>query len=1253
MSSPIQWKDGTVLFGNTTGLVQYADDEWFIFEQFTIEYLYQLKPSEVHSNKIWAGSRGDIGYFIQKKDGSFTYTSLFDLIPQNYSVSSYINSIEETKDWVYFFSNEHAYRYSKSDSLIYVLQEITYDINKIGKPVNLVKFQNKELFFLANGDVIELVDGEWISTNIVEFYNGNPLLIHPIASLLQQDEKNPEVSISETGLAKMSTSLERKFSENSVIDIALFKNGDLAIALEKEVYVISSDGKLLYILNEDVGFVNDFLVDLFVDKNGDLWVTGELTTSLVYTSVPVYHLPGEELDFGVALHVQLFEGKLYIASDRGVHRLDKPLASVQLAQDEYLYSYPVHNEYFFRFLEVDGELWVGSEFGLYRVKENTLEPIVEETFTRRFLRLTEDVILIVTRNGLEWLQKVEKEWIHKGAISGIGEEIYEIAIEKDGTFWAGSLKANLYRGTFLKEREQFDIEKFDDQSGLPDHGGFEPAVNGNFITITTDVGLYTFDAGTSTFEPINSINTQLGGWAEFVTLDSFGNLWTLYVEEDYVGIIKIIPDEEQEWKTFFTPFEISPDIFFDFLEIESSYLMIGGLEAIIQLDLNAPFVNTKPEIRLWKAMTIKDQQIASYRSDNPLEISFDQKNIELQFMSSSNRHSDKNEFRFKTGDNTWSTWRNDPRFSLNPILPGNHSITVQTRDFMRVESEPTVFNFMIIAPWYLSNVAYLIYAVVFLGLFIGAVRGFATFRIKQQVKDIKLREIERIIELDEMKTKLLINISHELRTPLTLVTGPVQQLLDSNKVEDDFLLHKLQVAHRNGRRLHDLVEQVLDLSRLDSHSMQLNPASIPAASFVKRVSESFESAVDHKSITIKVTVPETEFLFQADADKLEKILVNLLSNAIKFTPEKGTIQVTLVESEDAISIEIKDSGRGIKEEDLGNIFERFHSTSDQLDGGGQGIGVGLSITKEFVELHEGTITVESEEGKGAVFFVKLPKKEYEETIEYEITEEKRTENPTKEEPQKTQFFSAEKSEFTALVVEDNPDMREYISELLSGLNINVEQAENGKQGQKQVSLKKPDLIISDIMMPEMNGFEFAEWVRSVPEYNQLPIILLSARSEVEDKVHGFRLGVSDYLTKPFNAQELQARVDNLLILKKEREKLNIETEEAENLSANSELVKKLQQFVEMKLENTDLSVDELANHVAMSSRNLQRTLKTSTGFTPIEFIREVRLFAARDLLEAKKKRTISEVAYAVGFSTPTYFSKQYKKRFGISPSSYY
>lgn len=1256
MSDAIQRNDGTIIFGNTSGLIQYSDDEWNIFEPFVVKYIDHLEPSLENPNKIWSGGRGNIGYFLQLKNGSYSYTSLFDKLPDSLNTVDDIYSIRETTELVYFFSNDYTYEYSKTDSSIRVVPEIKYEINKIGKPINLARIDNRELYFLDNGDVVELLDGVWKSINLELLYNGNTALANPITNLLQQIDINPDITIEEIGLSKISDALHNRLERESIQDIALFKNGDIAIASGKDIFIVNSEGVLIHSLTSALGFADDFISDLLVDQNGDLWAMGEITVSIIYTSVPVYHIPGEPLNFGVSIHVHLFEDKLFIATDKGFYRLDRPLSDFTVSVDKLLTKLSNEEKIFYQITEVDGELWVGSESGLYRIVENQLVLIFENIHTRYIHRLNNEVILIQTQDGVLWCKKIEGKWILKEHIPNIDEEIYQIAIESEDTFWAGGYRGDVYKGYYSEKSGSFQIQKFDFETGLPDAGIAEPAVNGDLITINTNDGLYTFDDSTSSFSPIVSINEQLGSWAEFLTQDNSGNLWTMYADpEGYVGIIKISPDKENEWIANYTPFEISPDIFFDYLDFEDSYLITGGIDAIVQMDFATNYEHKKPEVKFWGARLIRNQEIISYNSEYPLTTSFDKKNVELQFVSTSFRSPSKNQYRFKVGETDWTTWRNDSKIFINPILPGKQTITVQTRDFMQVESPPKEFTITILAPWYLSYVAYLIYVLVFIGILVFIVRSVSSYRIRRQMNAIKLREIEKIIELDELKTKLLINISHELRTPLTLVTGPVKQLLDSGKVDDDFLLRKLQVAYRNGRRLHDLVEQVLDLSRLDSEIMQLNPTKIPIASFVKRISESFESAADRKSIKIKVVVPDNEFLIQADADKLEKILVNLLSNAVKFTPEKGSIQVILVESDDSIRIEVRDSGRGIKAEDLNNIFDRFHSTSDQLEGGGQGIGVGLSITKEFVELHEGAITVESEEGKGATFLITLPKKEYDEVAEFEFIEEGASTSTGKVDL-KPQINKEHRGEFSALVVEDNPDMREYISELLMGLNLSVEQAANGKQGQQQVSLKKPDIIISDIMMPEMNGFELANWLRSVPEFKQVPIILLSARSEVEDKVHGFQLGVSDYLTKPFNALELQARVDNLLMYKKEREEMAfLPSPERDNpiQSADAELVQELQGWVETNIENSNISVEDLAEQVAMSARNLQRTLKSISGFSPNEFIREVRLYTARDLLETRQKRTVAEVAYAVGFSTPAYFSKLYKRRFGASPAQYF
>jgi len=1251
MFDVLQWHDGSMLFANAGGLVQHADDDWRIFARFDATFISEIEAGRFDSTLIWSGSYSNLGYFIQNGIGEFEYFSLSEKVPVGYSNFSDVHLIKELDDRVLFFSDLYLFSYSKVDSSITVIEEMEYE-GKSSRPTNYLNWRGVEYYFLLNGDIIKETDGQWGRINnqgippsqvlYSEVYEDVVYLVDLELGLLLFDGEIVQ---------PFAPELKEFIRENSVGAFTLSEDNHIVVTTDAGVIVLNTFGDLEYVFNEEIGIPENEINAVIFDKEGDLWILGEATVTQVYLSNPVRHFPGNALGFGDALHIREYDGSLVIPAMEGLFRIDQPLTNlIDASINDIVFKYDLEST-FWNSLIVDDEIWVASHDGVFVVNGDQLSPIVLDIEARQLRRLSDNIIMIVTYNGLDWLSRDNGSWNYRGTLETVPEHILELAVIPGKEFWAGGVSGVVFRGILNDAGTDFEIRKYNSDAGLPDTDMFEPTFTDGEIIINSKYGFYQFDRDAESFSPIKSINDQLGNWGEYLRMDQYGTLWTLYANiEGYSGVIEIEPDKELEWRAKFTPFEISTDHFGDFVEINGNTLWVGSTESLLQMDITKEYIPSIPEISLWSIRSNFDQEFLSYSVPVAPAIGYDQKDIQLKFVSSSYRYPSKNEFRFKLGNDEWSEWRQESAISINPLLPGQKIISVQTRDFMLAESDPVVFMINIIAPWYLSNTTYLIYAVMLIGIFISAVRWVAGYRIQQQMNQIKLKEIERIIELDEMKTKLLINISHELRTPLTLVTGPVKQLLDSEKVHDDFLLHKLQVAHRNGRRLHELVEQVLDLSRLDSNIVQFNPVEIPLNKFIHQVVESFETATEKKSLIVTENLPEQEIILQADVDKFEKILVNLLSNAIKFTPDKGSIVLTLIDAANEIQIEVIDSGRGINPVDLEHVFDRFHSTSDLLEGGGQGIGVGLSITKEFVELHEGYISVESEIGKGSVFKIVLPKKEYEEVT---VFINQREEISEIEEISSIEL-SAKGNKYSALVVEDNPDMRDYVSELLSQLNIKVDQANNGAVGKLQMSKHRPDIVISDVMMPEMNGFEFAHWMRSTPEYKQIPIILLSARSEVEDKVHGFQIGVSDYLTKPFSAQELQARVDNLLVLKNEREEAVAMTNEQEQpLDAESELLQRLQEFVELKLDNSNIGVDDLANHVAMSARNLQRMLKEITGFTPIEFIREIRLFAARDLLETKQKRSISEIAYAVGFSTPSYFSKLYKKRFGASPSSYF
>ncbi len=513
------------------------------------------------------------------------------------------------------------------------------------------------------------------------------------------------------------------------------------------------------------------------------------------------------------------------------------------------------------------------------------------------------------------------------------------------------------------------------------------------------------------------------------------------------------------------------------------------------------------------------------------------------------------------------------------------------------------------------------------------------------------KELER---LQDLRSKLFQDISHELRTPITLISGPLQQLLGSEKSLDEHTVKQLRLSFRNSERLKKLVEQIIELNRLESDQMTLHANTINVTEQIRVLVASFESFIGEKGIKFTSDIPEVKIFAKLDEDKFEKIINNLISNAVKFTPENGVINVSLSSESDFFSIQIQDSGIGIPDNEIPYIFDRFKSASKTNVDYKEGLGVGLALTKEYVELQNGSINAQSELGKGSTFTLTFPQ------ISEPVGVNKSELSETGIEPETNKTDSSKQSGEilidahlgTILLLEDNNDMADYITSVLEDNSYKVEHAFNGKQGLQKLKDLKPDLIISDIMMPEMDGMSFLKNLRQLPDFSHTPTIFLSALSGMETQLEGLRLGVNDYLVKPFNPEELICRIHNFIEFRKVREKFSIAVSEDKNPDLDDEFIQKLTRLVENSLSNSQFNMEELSSEVAMSRSSMYREIKRITGLSAGAFVKEIRLQKARQRLENNSVRTLNEIAGAVGFSTPAYFSKLYKKRFGKAPKEY-
>ena len=522
-------------------------------------------------------------------------------------------------------------------------------------------------------------------------------------------------------------------------------------------------------------------------------------------------------------------------------------------------------------------------------------------------------------------------------------------------------------------------------------------------------------------------------------------------------------------------------------------------------------------------------------------------------------------------------------------------------------------------------------------------------------------EANRIREMDTIKSKFFANISHEFRTPLTLIQGPLQQIeeqaSDHNKQNGTISVpwRQLKTMRRNTDRLLELVNQLLDLSRLDAGSMKLQIIKGDVLQLLKTIAASFDSMAERKQIHYHIHFPEQSPIVFFDKDKLEKIFTNLLGNAFKYTPEQGTVSITITTEGNRLRLLIEDNGPGIPKKELDKVFDRFYQVEGTED---KGSGIGLALVKELIELYRGQISVSSEPGKGSRFRVSLPMdkndfKENELVYGQYHAEPVFTNRDIYSEQQTTENGQLNSNLPLLLIVEDNPDLRTFIAETVSSA-YQVEQAMNGKEGLEKAIALIPDIIISDVMMPLMDGFTMTEKLKKDERTSHIPVILLTAKAGQEHKIEGLGTGADDYLTKPFDAKELLVRIENLvnqrkLLRKKFAGTIQLKPSEVTVKSLDEIFLANVMQSIEKNMEEEDFGVEELAKKVAMSRSQLHRKLIALIGQSPSDLIRQTRLLRAKELLQ-KKAFTPSEVAFKVGFNSHTYFSKCFKEEFGISPS---
>lgn len=1045
------------------------------------------------------------------------------------------------------------------------------------------------------------------------------------------------------------------------------------------LYVVNQNSEVVSHLSNDkadpFSLPGNTIRSIYIGKQGNIWIGSE-GVSIYNKSFNQFGHIRTASNSGLSnKSVWSFEednnGNIYIGSENGL--------SVYNSKTGKLYNCPtdnsVHPFNIIYDMKFDGhsKIWLGTEQNCliyYNIDKQKFVEVTPKTATIED-KLQEDVNSLELRNGILWIgtyQKglfcynIQQNTIEKNNNPKIKAVNWSYFYTDDkNNLWLCSIGEGIYlldpSDSLIKHIKHSE----ENENSISDNivRCIHKSRNGAFW-IGTSNGLNCYFPSRDTVYRYNENNGLPNNYICGILEDNKGDMWV----STYKGISKIeLPD--MRFKNFDITDGLQSNTFHasSFLKSTQGIFFFGGKNGITYFDPSEikPFrYQAKTNI---SGFYSQDTEENLFYPNQPVVLNYDENFFVIECMLSDYTNSEKVSFEYKLSgiDQQWNRSSSN-KIRYTRIPPGKYVFHVAGINHNNIKSEVNTDLVIIIKrPWYFSALMVLVY------IFLSMVISYSVYKSVRKKKNLKAEnhskdvEKNKLVEIDQLRSELLSNISHEIRSPLSLILSPVEIL--RNKISESRKAKLLDMIEWNANRLLFLVNQILDLSQIDANQLKLSISHFNLQDCLNPILNSYRSLASVNNKVIRWNLPEHSVYFYGDKDKIEKIVVNLLSNAYKFSGDYSEVEFKLStlnkNSESYIKIVVTDNGVGISPEDIPHIFNRFYKTKTKNH---DGVGIGLALTKQLVEMHDGEITVQSEPGKFTTFIVLIPLKT--KKIVSEISQNGyKANNIFLYHPDKINETSYKEHEeatteqiHKVLLVEDDKSLSDLISNLLS-YKYQVIQASNGKEALILLKKAKADIIVTDIAMPEMNGKTFIKQLKSEPASQNIPIIVLTARHELKEKLDFIQLGIDAFILKPFNNLELMARIDNIIESRKRirdeirDDRLLVKSKNLNITGDNELLINKIDSIIEDNITNPQFSVEVLADKLKMSRIQLHRKLKIVTGNSASEYIRIYRLEkAAQYILSGKTK--ITQIAFDVGFSNPSYFSEQFKKVFDCNPSEY-
>lgn len=1262
----VQDERGLMYLGNSYGVLEYDGATWRLIRTGGNRIVRSLA---IHPDgRIFTGGYGDIGYLVADSLQRFKYVSLRPQIKESYADFDVWNTLC-TPAGVFFITNSYVFRWDGQTMRSWKAQTGFKASAWIGG--QLYVFQPGVGLMLLDADSMRLMPGsEALADKQVVSVLPWGAADGPALLLATRDDGLFRYDGQAT--TRLPTQVDALLVSGRVSAAARLSNGQYAIGTMLDgAILIDEAGRLVGHLHKSTGLQDAAVLSLYEDRQRGLWMGLQAGISRAETGSPLTYWSDGEGIAGSIWDMRRHNGRLYMASIMGLFYLaEGPAASSGGSPIRRVSGVPPQCWALEAFNE---HLLAGTSDGVYEIVGTQNRRIAEGVaYSVHRSRQDPNRVFVGMRSGIQSLYYSGGQWRQEGFIAGIDEEIRHIYERPDGQLWLINYFKGFLRVDFSKGyRQQPSVKRYDRSHGLPPPDrvvAFDTDQGFRFATLG---GIFLFDEAQQRFFRDTTLVEGLGGKPIelfAVGSDTRGNLWMVADNNAKSGVAMRQSKGKYVWQQ--TPFlRIAEALVFSVYPDpgQEGVTWIGSNGQLVRYDERTAPTHNINFRTLIRQVTINGDSLIYGGVGAPpeagkLKLAYTNNTLRFNFAAPSFDDESKNEYQYllEGYDEDWSNWSAETYKDYTGLPPGTYRFLVRGRNVYQHIGAEAVFEFRVLPPFYLRWWAFILYALIVAAAARLWRQNALRLLEKKHAQQIKQLEYEKLKELDQLKSQFFADISHEFRTPLTLILGPIDTLLSGKPAEEQ--ARQYHLIKRSAQRLLRLINELLDLSKLEAGKMTLDLRPQDLVKLLQGVVYSFESLAQGKNISLELNCRVETAVLLIDSGKMEQVMINLVSNAIKFTPPHGRVSVELSLSQGEAKIEVRDTGPGIAPVHLPHVFDRFYQVADASNPDGVGSGIGLALSKELVELHGGRIKAYSKLGEGASFCVwlacgEVPISALPAPPEASAGERHPWLEPAREVPASTPAAEEIEAENTVLLVEDNADMRSFIREVLAA-HYRVIEATDGQEGIDKALEHIPDLIISDVMMPHKNGLELCSALKNDQRTSHIPLILLTAKADVESRLVGLERGADDYLAKPFHQAELLLRARNVLSW---RERLRARyallapapaaspATDDKGIQIEDAFVQKIRELVLQHLSDASFEVDQLAQLSGMSRSQLFRKIKALTGQSPSLFIRSLRLQRAKELLETTDMN-ISEIGYEVGFSTPTYFSDAFLETFGMRPS---